>query len=277
MDEGSDSRLWPFISKLFSSKEESGIEATIKEAQEEGELKSDEVTMLLNVLRLGRTSVQEIIIPRPDIVCAEVNEDAQEITRRLISSGYSRLPIYQDTRDKIIGILHAKDLLKALMQEELDNVEIKTLLRDPFFIPETKNIKDLLQEFRSRKIHIAIAVDEYGGTSGLVTFEDVLEEIVGEIEDEYDAPRPEDIKVLDDNQILVSGRTPLDDLKDEISLELDSDQVETIGGYLCELAGRVPSQGDTFDLDLYQATVKEADAKQVRWILITPPQHQVVE
>lgn len=249
------------------------------EASEDGELKPDEVSMLLNVLRLGRMRVEDIIIPRPDIVCAEIDDGVEAIVERIMESGHSRIPIFKDTRDNIVGIVHAKDLLKALIKPgaaeiSAADLRVKDIMRQPFFIPETKNVKDLLQEFRSRKVHLAIAVDEYGGTSGLVTFEDVLEEIVGEIEDEYDAPRPEEILVLEDKTLLVAGRTLLEELTEHIDLDLDSELVETVGGYLCELAGRVPVAGESFMVSGHRFLVKEADAKQIRSILVQPPKSE---
>ncbi len=272
LDDSSESRIWPFFTKIFGGRHDQPIEDAIREAQEDGELKADEVAMLHNVLRLGRKRVQDIIIPRPDIVCAEVDDNVEDIARLLIESGHSRLPIFRDNKDNIIGIVHAKDLLKILLEADALDVNVSQVMRQTFFIPETKNVLDLLQEFKARKIHLAIALDEYGGTSGLVTFEDVLEEIVGEIEDEYDTPRPADIRELENHDILVSGRTPLIDLEEHLSIALDSEQVETVGGYLCELAGRVPAVGENFSLAGHRFTVKEADAKQIRWILIHPQQ-----
>jgi len=268
LDDSSESKFWPFISKLFSGRSEAPLEKMIVEAMEDGEVKPDEMAMLLNVLRLGRKRVEEIIIPRTDIVCAEIDDDFSAIVALIIESGHSRIPIYRETRDNIVGIVHAKDLLK--IQHGDSGAGVKDLMREPFFIPETKNIKDLLQEFRTRKIHLAIALDEYGGTSGLVTFEDVLEEIVGDIEDEYDAPRPADIQLLEDGTILVSGRTMLEEILAYVSLDIDSTQVETLGGYLCEHAGRVPAQDEEFEISGARFRIKEADPKQVRWIVVEP-------
>ncbi len=270
LDEGSDSKSWPLLGWLFGHKQEQPIEEAIRDAQEEGELNPEEVLMLRNVLRLGRKRVQDIIVPRPDIVCAEVDDDLEDVARLLIESGHSRLPIFKNNKDNIVGIVHAKDLLKALLHEGNESRRVTDVMRKTFYIPETNNVLDLLQEFRTRKIHMAIALDEYGGTSGLVTFEDVLEEIVGEIEDEYDTPRPADIETLENGDVLVSGRTLLSDLEEDLHLGLDSEQVETVGGYLCELAGRVPSIGETFSLAGHRFTIKDADAKQVRSILIHP-------
>ncbi|QJT08045.1 hemolysin family protein [Oceanidesulfovibrio marinus] len=273
MDEGSESGFWPFLSKLFSTRNGSSIEQYILEAKSDGKLEPVEVAMILNVLHLGRRQVQEIMVPRTDIVCVEEGSPLSEIVSSIIESGHSRIPVYHENRDNIIGIVHAKDLLKTLVHSDGDQgvpatTELGDLIRKPFFIPETKNVLELLQEFRLNKIHLAIALDEYGGTSGLVTFEDVLEEIVGEIEDEYDAPRPEEIQPLDDGSYLLSGRTSLEDLHTHTGLDLVSDQVETVGGYISEHAGRVPLEGERFQMDDHEFEIKEADQKQIRWIVL---------
>lgn len=275
MDEGSESGFWPFLSKLFSTRNGSSIEQYILEAKSEGKLEPVEVAMILNVLHLGRRQVQEIMVPRTDIVCVEEGSPLSDIVSSIIESGHSRIPVYHENRDNIIGIVHAKDLLKTLVHSDGDQgvpatTELGDLIRKPFFIPETKNVLELLQEFRLNKIHLAIALDEYGGTSGLVTFEDVLEEIVGEIEDEYDAPRPEEIQPLDDGSYLLSGRTSLEDLHTHTGLDLVSDQVETVGGYISEHAGRVPLEGERFQMDDHEFEIKEADQKQIRWIVLRP-------
>ncbi|MGE4298815.1 MAG: hemolysin family protein [Desulfovibrionaceae bacterium] len=269
MDEGSDSRFWPFITRLFRARSEDPIEEAILEATEDGDLEAHEKIMLLNVLSLGEKLVEEIMVPRTDIMCAEVSATLDEIVLLHIESGHSRVPVFKGNRDNIVGIIHAKDLLKPLVAHD-ESLTMDQIMRTPFFIPETKNVLDLLQEFRTRKVHMAIALDEYGGTSGLVTIEDVLEEIVGDIEDEYDTPRPDDIQRLENGAALISGRAELEDVDEALGLTLQSEQVETLGGYLCELAGRVPVVGEQFALGSHVATVKEADAKQVRWILVRP-------
>ncbi len=271
MEEESERKFWSFFGKLFSGGHDAPIEESIAQARADGELKADEAAMLTNVLRLGRRQVMEIIIPRTDIVCMEVNASIMDVAQLIFESGHSRIPVYRENRDNIVGIVHAKDLLQIVLDPSRRDVRVEDLMRKPYFVPETKLVTDLLQEFRAKKIHLAIALDEYGGTSGLVTFEDVLEEIVGEIEDEHDAPRPDDIQVLEGGRILISGRAPLEEVEERAGLALESEQVETIGGYLCELAGRVPSRGDTFSLEGFRVTVHEADAKQVRSVIVQPP------
>lgn len=269
MDEGSDSRLWPFFLRIFKGKhDDHPVEDAIREAEEDGDLKPVEVSMLQNVLHLGRKMVREIMIPRPDIFCEDASVPLDEIARLIMTSGHSRIPIYEENKDNIIGVVHAKDLINHYALGIGPNTS-REIMREPFFIPETKNVIDLFQEFRLRKVHLAIAVDEYGGTSGLVTFEDVLEEIVGDIEDEYDAPRPDEIQELENRDLLVSGRTSLEDLEDEAGITLESEQVETVGGYLSEMAGYVPQPGEEFSIDGYSFKVKDADSKTVRSVIIT--------
>lgn len=270
MDETSEGGLWTSIRNFFSGKSESPIENVITEARLDNELSADTAGMLLNILRLGNYQVREIMVPRTDIDCVEEKVTLAEVAEVIISSGHSRIPVYRGNKDHIVGIVHAKDLLPSLLHPEAAQRSLAELMRPPFFIPETKNAKNMLLEFQNKKVHLAIAIDEYGGTSGLITLEDVLEEIVGEIEDEYDSPKPEDIQILEDESCLVSGRTSLDDLNSELGISLESDYVETVSGYLTERIGRVPQTGEHFSFGQYSFQIKEADSKQVQWVLIHP-------
>lgn len=269
MEDGSESKLWSVLRKVFGSRCESPLEEIIMEAKEDGELKSEEVLMLLNVLRLSQKQAIEIMVPRTDLVCCEVDESMKEVARMIIESGHSRIPVYHENRDHMVGLVHAKDLLQYFLDEDND-ASLTNIMRPPYFIPETKNIKDVLLEFQTKKIHMAIILDEYGGTSGVVTLEDVLEEIVGEIEDEYDPPKPQEIQVQQDGSYYVSGRTSLDELQDELGIEIHSEQVETIGGYVCHIAGKVPQKEEEFSDGRFRFTVREADAKHIQWLVITP-------
>ncbi len=266
IEDESDGLLSSLFSKLFK-KEDASIEKFIDIAGREGELSKDEVNLLHNVLRLGRKQVREIMIPRTDIFCVPQDTDMHSIMELILSCGHSRIPVYTETRDNIIGIVMAKDLLRSHCSTD-NTLDTDSFIHTPLFIPDTKSVLDMLHVFRSKKMHMAIALDEYGGTSGLVTLEDVLEEIVGEIEDEYDAPKPKDIRVLEDGTILVSGRTPLYELEEEVGITLDSEQVETVSGFICELAGRVPVNGESFEAAGCSLKVKEADTKQVHWLTI---------
>lgn len=269
MDDDSDSRFWNVLGKFFGQKSVS-IEDLILEARADGSLIQEDASMLLNILRLEKKQVFDIMIPRPDIVCAEADDGVPAICELIKSHGHSRIPIYEDNRDNILGVVYAKDLLAHLVGGGGEYPDPRSIMRAPLFVPETLNLKKMLLEFRSQKKHMAVALDEYGGTSGLVTLEDVLEEIVGEIEDEHDPSKPEEIQEIKPGVFLVSGRFPLEDLNASLDLDLESEQVETVGGFLTELAGRVPRQGDAFTLAGRRFTIREADRRQIRWIVIEP-------
>ncbi len=271
MEEGSETRLWTVIRNFFSGRAENNpVEKVIAEARENQELATDVSRILRNVLYLDQKQVMEIMVPRTDIDSVEESLSIQEVAQVINSSGHSRLPVYRENKDHIVGIVHAKDLLKVLSNQGNEHLTLQDLMREPLLIPETKNVKSMLLDFQGKKVHLAIAVDEYGGTAGLITFEDVLEEIVGEIEDEYYEPKPADIKILDDESCLVSGRAQLEDLRETLGIDLDSEHVETIGGYLTEKAGRVPQEGESFHFGDLTFQVQEADNKQVIGIVVYP-------
>ena len=225
--------------------------------------------LLHGILRLDDVQVQDIMTPRTDFDCMPTGAPVSEVAQCILETGHSRLPIYKDTRDNIIGIAYAKDLISLLVDPAKHHTAVDEIMRSPFFVPETKIVSELLQEFRSRKNHIAIAVDEYGGTSGLATIEDILEEIVGDIEDEHDAPKEEDIHPLGDSRYALSGRAYLEDLE-ELGINLEADEVDTIGGYLCLEAGHVPEKGEIFECGGWRFIVDEADAKQIRRVIVEP-------
>jgi len=254
---------------LFKRNDEESLEKAILEARAEGEVAADESSMLLRVLRLDGMQVSDIMTPRTDCHCIPAGTPLPEATQLVIASGHSRIPVYRETRDNIVGIVYAKDLLRCMVNPEEGQGLIDQIMRPPFFVPETKMALELLQEFRSRKQHLAVALDEYGGTSGLVTIEDVLEEIVGDIEDEHDTPQEEHIKVFDEQHFELSGRAYLDDLV-ELGIDLTSDEVDTIGGYLSLTAGHVPVTGEEFILNGWKFKVLEAGTKAIRRIGVGP-------
>ncbi len=267
MDGGSDSTLWSRLGKLFRRDDEESLEKAILEARADGEVAADEESMLLSILRIDDMQVQDVMTPRTDIDCVPSQSPLMDVAKFIVESGHSRIPVFNDTRDNIIGIVHAKDLLRSLVDPTKQNDPVDELMREPYFVPETKGIRELLQEFRTRKIHIAIAIDEYGGTSGIISIEDVLEEIVGDIEDEHDAPKEEDIRLIAPDCYELTGRAWLEDLG-ELGIYLDSDEVDTIGGYLSLQAGHVPTQGEVFQFEGWSFTVQEADVKFIRRILM---------
>ena len=271
MDSNSDSTssLWDRIVGLFHKNREELLEKAIKEAREDGELEPSEGSMLLSVLRLDELQVQDIMIPRPDIVCAESEVAVSDVVDMITQTGHSRIPIYKETRDNIIGVAYAKDLL-ALLKDDFDiSQPITKFIRPPYMVPETKKVKELLQEFRGRKTHLALAIDEYGGTSGLATIEDVIEVIVGDIEDEYDSPKISEIEMLEDGGLVLSGRAELEDLE-SYGIKISSEEVDTIGGYLSLLAGKVPQAGEKFSIANRTFEVIASDAKQIQTINVSP-------
>jgi len=269
LDDDSDGRFWNALTKFFRQKSIS-MEELILEAKAEGSIVPEDASMLLNILRLEGKQVSDIMVPRPDIVCAEVDDGLEAVCALIKTHGHSRIPVYEGNRDNILGVLYAKDILSHMLPAGSETPDPRSIMREALFIPETLDLKKMLLEFRNQKKHMAIALDEYGGTSGLLTLEDVLEEIVGEIEDEHDLSKPEEIKELRQDVYLVSGRYMLEDLDVSLGLSLESEQVETIGGFLTELAGRVPRPGDAFTLEGRRFTIREADRRQIRWIVIEP-------
>lgn len=271
MDGGSEghSTIWSRLGRLFGHDSEESLEKAILEARAEGEVEPDEESMLLGILRFNDLQVQDTMIPRTDIDCVPVEMPLPEVARVIVESGHSRIPVFRDTRDNMIGILHAKDVLSCLIDCDAPPPPVSEVMREPFFVPETKSIRTLLQEFRTRKLHIAIALDEYGGTSGLITIEDVLEEIVGDIEDEHDAPRQQDIRSVGDRVYELTGRALLEDLE-ELGVNITSDEVDTIGGYLSMMAGHVPGEGESFTLHGWTFTIIDADMKLIRLLRMEP-------
>ncbi len=265
MDRSIEKSLWSRLLGFFHSRSSDTLEQAILEARDDGELDTEEGSMILSILRFDELQVQDVMIPRTDFDCMPSGSLVIDVAACIVETGHSRIPIYKDTRDNIIGIAYAKDLIGLLLDPQKHQVIVDESMRVPFFVPETKPISELLQEFRTRKNHIAIAVDEYGGTSGLITIEDVLEEIVGDIEDEHDAPKEEDIHVVSDNEYEISGRAYLEDLI-SLGIELESEEVDTIGGYLSLEAGHVPEVGEIFEMNGWRFTVTQADVKQLQKI-----------
>ncbi|MDR2056563.1 MAG: hemolysin family protein [Desulfovibrio sp.] len=268
----SHSTLWSRLSRLFGHDDEKSLKKAIVEARAVGCVDTDEESMLLGILRFDDLQVQDTMIPRTDIDCVPDDMPLPEVARLVVESGHSRIPVYKETRDNIVGILHAKDLLRSLIEPQNAELSVSRVMREPFFVPETKSIRTLLQEFRARKQHIAIALDEYGGTSGLITIEDVLEEIVGDIEDEHDAPREEDIRPVGGGVYEMTGRALLEDLA-ELGIALASDEVDTIGGYLSTEAGHVPASGESFTFNGWTFTVLDADRKLIQRLRAEPAEN----
>jgi putative hemolysin len=227
------------------TKEEKVEEAIESLALAEGEkvksLEEDEKKMIHSIFELGETRVKEIMVPRIDMVCIEEGTDLEEIKETVRKNGHSRIPLFRESIDQITGIVYVKDLFLEQRKSE-EKVDLSKIARKAHFVPENKKIDELLQEMRKEKVHVAIVVDEYGGTAGLVTLEDILEEIVGEIEDEYDKEEPP-VKKIDEKSYSVSGKLSIHDLNDFLELDLPEKEFETVGGLIYDLIGGVPEEG----------------------------------
>jgi magnesium and cobalt exporter, CNNM family len=244
----------------------------VERGGEQGILEAEEEQMINAVIELGDRRVHEVMIPRIDIAAIPATASFDEAISTFVEEGHSRVPVYEETVDEIVGILYAKDLLPFLRTSAGPRPELRTLLRTPVYIPESMTVDDLLHEFQRRKVHIAIVLDEYGGTAGLVTIEDLLEEIVGEIQDEYDTEEPMVVRLSDD-EARVDGRASVDELgelfEDGVNLELeDEEEYDTVGGLIYHRIGGIPSPGDRVEVDGLILTVESTDGRRVGKVLV---------
>lgn len=245
---------------------EEELKTLLDASQEEGVIEQEEKQMLRNVITFGDTMVHEVMTPRIDMKAAEVNMPITKLVNLIVDCGHSRIPIYENSVDNIIGIIHAKDLLPALATGQ-SAPTLRSLMRVIGHVPENKRVDELLEEFRRSKSQIAIVQDEYGGTAGLATVEDLLEEIVGEIQDEYDVEQPK-IVHAEDGVAEVDARLHIDDVNEGLGLDLDSDDFDTIGGLVFGLFGHMPIKGETIDYGSVTFTITDADGRRVYRIRI---------
>ncbi len=239
---------------------EEELRLLVNVGEEEGLIEHEERAMIEGVIAFGNTLLREIMVPRVDIVAIEVDTPLDRALDVVVARGHSRIPVYDETVNHVVGILYAKDLIPALRDGKRD-MPINSLLRPAHFVPETMRVNALLEDLQRRKVHMAVIVDEYGNTAGLATIEDLIEQIVGEIQDEYDTEDPS-IQPISDNEYVVDGRVSIDDVNYLANLTLASGTADRIGGLVYELLGRVPRVGD--ELVLEQATVTVLSVKGVR-------------
>lgn len=226
---------------------EEEIKTLVDAGQEEGVIEEEEKEMILSVLDFGDTVAREVMVPRIDIVATDVTTPLREALDLMVTTGHSRIPLFQDTIDDVVGLLYGKDLLKVL--RDGDNPPLSQVARQPHFVPESKRVNELLQEMQARRVHVAVVIDEYGGTAGLVTIEDILEEIVGEIQDEFDAEEPEFVALPDGEGYLVDGGFSIDDFNELLQTELPSEESDTIAGFIYDQLGVIPDEGATVRYD----------------------------
>lgn len=259
------------LSSSFLSEEE--IRRFVNVSEEEGVIKKTEKRMINSIFEFDDTSVREVMVPRIDMVCVSEDTNLRDLVELAVEKGHSRIPMYRKTIDKITGIIYVKDLLKLLIGDEEENISINQYMRTAYFIPESKKINELLAEMKKRKVHIAIVLDEYGGTAGLITIEDLLEEIVGDIQDEYDL-EPRQIEFINENELIVDARVDIDELN-EILPEpiLNEEEYETISGFILYMLGYLPAEGEKIEFDNFTIEIqkiKEHRLEKVKIITTKP-------
>ncbi len=232
------------------------------EGAAEGAVDAEEVDMIESVMEFGDTRAAEIMTPRTELFAVPADMPWREAAEKIVVAGHTRVPVYQRDMDNIIGVLYAKDLLQLTAQDK--EVSLREIMRKPFFVPETKPLDDLLRDFKRLKVHIAIILDEYGGTAGICTIEDLLEQIVGDISDEYDRDEPEEMNRLSDTVAEIDSRMYVDDLNDALRLELPEDEdYDTVAGLVFSELGYIPQVGDTLEAHNAKFSVLAADERKI--------------
>ena len=261
------------ISSLFikrnielAAKQEALIEL-VKSESEDGVIEQEEKDMIESILEFSDTIVREVMVPRIDIVAAKQETTISELILLFKEEGHSRIPIYEDRIDNIVGVVYAKDLLTAIADKVKESFGIKDIMRSAFFVPETKHISDLLKEFRKTKVHIAIVIDEYGGTVGIVALEDLLEEIVGEIQDEFDDEK-QDSLWINENTVIIDAGFYIDDVNEMINAVIPDEGFDTLGGFLYHQLGFIPKGGEKVEWKNFTFTIKEINGNRISKVLV---------
>lgn len=242
---------------------EDELKSFVDASERQGVLEQDERQMILSIFKFGDTLVREIMIPRIDIFGIDADTPLQEACDAAIESGYSRIPLYKDSIDNVQGLLYVKDLLKALRGKS-EYKSLRELMRQPYFVPESKKLDELLAEMQGKRLHMGIVVDEYGGVAGLVTLEDLMEEIVGEIQDEYDLGEEQNYQKVSDDQYLFHGRIPLAEFNELMHSELSTENADTLGGYLFSQLGHLPKPGERIVEDGLVLTIELIAGRRIR-------------
>jgi putative hemolysin len=243
------------------------FEKMIDQGEKHGEIDDAEAKIITNVFDMSETMVRSVMTPRIDMTALSVTASLSQTLEAIISSGHSRIPVYENTIDNVVGVVHAKDLLPLFKAEQHD-VELRRVMRSPFFVPETRRISDLLAEMRRSNQHLAIVQDEYAGTEGIVSIEDLLEEIVGDIRDEYDVDEPE-VQVLSESESLIDGRMSIDDVNDRLGTSLPHEDYDTLGGLVFGVLGHEPVPGERIRQDGLIFTVEQIEGRRIRLIRAT--------
>lgn len=235
------------------------------EEEDYSNLNYEEQDMIKGVVTLSDTTVKEVMVPRIDVEFVSDDADGETILSSLIQYGYSRYPVYKDTIDNVVGVLYVKDLFPAFMRDE--KINIASVARKPYFVPESKRLDSLLREFKRRRVHIAVAVDEYGGVSGIVCMEDIIEEIVGDIQDEFDNEE-EDIMELGGGMYLCDARVDIEDLNEQINLKLPESDFDTLGGFVFDLFGKIPVRYEKVSYGVLDFIIQEMDGHKIKTVKV---------
>lgn len=269
-------RIANFVVRLFGGTiarrpfvTEEEIKMMVSVGAEEAAIEEEEKEMIHSIFEFGDTIVREVMVPRPDMVAVESRAKVTEVLDQIIKAGHSRIPVYQETIDNVVGLVYAKDLLIYLNRPKNGKAEavLKKLMRPAYFVPETKRVSELLKEMQQKKTHMAIVLDEYGGTAGLVTIEDLLEEIVGEIFDEYDLEEAM-VEVLSADSYRIDGRAPMDEIRDLVGVDLPEFGGDTIGGFVYNLVGHIPVPGELVEYNSLTFEVEKVVGRRISKIIV---------
>jgi putative hemolysin len=247
---------------------EAELKMLLSRSTEHGELEAQEQEMLYKVFDFADKEVSDVMVSRPEVVALSIDLPPEECLAAVIDSPYTRYPVYRETLDNVVGILHVRDLFSAMNDRGIANIQMAEIVRDAYIVPETKDLAAMLTEFRRTNQHMAIVVDEYGAMQGIVTLEDLLEEIVGEIEDEFDLP-DESVERIDDDTIRIDGTFPIDDFNEQFGTQLPVEDYHTMGGFVFGLLGRAPEPGDSVDYDGMRFDVVEVEGSRIHKISVT--------
>jgi len=268
----------PFLKAI--KRREEGLLSTLEELpslKEEGreieELEEEEKEMIQGIFEFADTTVKEVMVPRIDVISASLANSIDEVLDLIVKYGHSRIPLYDGKIDNIVGIIYAKDLLQNLYQKGKD-FNLRKVARKAYFVPESKGINELLREFKKEKIHMAVVVDEYGGTAGLVTLEDLLEEIVGEIQDEYDKEE-QLVTPLTAGTFAVGAMVSIDDLNEQLEIDLPTEDYETLGGFLYDLADSIPQEGTQLEYEGIRFLIKEVKGQRITKVELKLPSTKI--
>ncbi len=274
-DDNPDSSQRSFVERIAHAfggepRDRGDLQEILEASHERSLIDTDSLSMINGVFEVADMQVRDIMIPRAQMVCVEVDAPLEEILDVIIQSGHSRFPVVGESRDEVLGVILAKDLLRLALGADAENFRIQDHMRKAELTPESKRLNVLLRDFRNRRTHMAIVIDEYGGVAGVVTIEDVLERIVGDIDDEHDSEEVANIRPHEDGRFSVRALTPIEELNELLDLEFSDDEFDTVGGLVINAFGYLPSPGESVNLGDYLVTVLAGDKRRIHLLQMAP-------